>query len=197
MLPALTVPRAAINFVTVLIPAAVHPESPGTAATPDTMGHHTGSSDSMISAAACVARGTGVPVASNTTTAVPVGTVSIKVDVAAGVEVASADVADSLSVGTAVAAEVADSLSVGTEVLSDVTEVAADVADSLSEGSEVLAGTTDVSAEVAEVSVDDTEVPEEAGDVGATGVLSSARTIMGCNALITMTSKVRLVNKMK
>ena len=166
----------------------------------------------MISAAAWLASGIGVPVASSTTTAVPVGTVSIKVEEASGVAAASvASVDGTAAEGTEVSVEAgAGVLAEGTEV-----SVAAGAADVSEAGTDVLAGATEGSAAAGAdvlaagacvsfaagadvLSAAGADVPDEEDvspvEAGAAGVPSSARTTIGWTALTTSTNSVRLLN---
>ena len=211
-------PRAAIKFVTLFF-VAVHPKPPGR----EPLGHHIGSPVSMMSAAACVASGTGVPVASNTTTGVSVGTAPTKVEVSVGAtDVAAAEVAadaaEVLAGATEVSAEGTDVSAGATEVLTEGAEVSA--ADGACEaeadvsaatggcvaGAEVSAAGGCVAAAGADVSVAaggcvaaeaGAEVSAAADAAGGGGVAPSARATKGCTALTTMTSNIRLVNNRK
>jgi hypothetical protein len=157
-------------------------------------GHQIGSLLLMMFAAACVASGTAVPVASNTTTGVPVGTTSIKVEVSVGAIVVS--VGTTTAVGTDVSADVTV-VFVGAAVMGEVVGVLAGAIDvdkaEVSAGTDVFAGTTGVGAtEVssgAEMSSGATEVAA-AGEVGAIGVLLSACAIVIHTELATSTNIV-------
>ena len=119
-----------IKSVMVVIPAAVHPESPGVFP----VGHQTGSAVLTISAAVCVAKGTGVLLASNTTTDVPVGTDPTNVEMVAGVVVSPSFGATVVPVESAVAA--------GAGVVAGATAVSVDTAGV--DGAGVSAGATSV-----------------------------------------------------
>ena len=160
---------------------------------PPTDPQNCGSPVAMISAAACVASGTGVPVASNTTTSVPVGTDPTKVDVES--VVTSAVVA--AVGGTEVSVEAGAGVPAGaTEVSEGGTEVSAGAAEVPSGAVEVSAAAgACVSFEAGADGLDEDDVsPLEAGAAGAAGVLSSARTTIGWTALTTSTNSVRLLN---
>ena len=157
-----------------------------------------------------------MPVASNTTTGVPVGTTAVKVEVAelsaevldvfvegAGVAEGEGPVGAALvSVDTAVAA--------GEEVSVGATEVSVEGGGVA--GAEVPAGGALVSVEAAEVAGADvpagglevvdgevlpdvSDVFEAGGEVGAAGVLSSASAPKGLTALTTNTNKTAAVKK--
>ena len=162
-----------------------------------------------MSAAAWVASGTGVPVASNTTTGVPVCTSdnAVVVSVAVGTAGVSVDatlvsVADgNASVGAALVSVTAAGAVAGAGVPAGATDVSAG-------GTELLAGAAEGSAEAgADVPTGDEDCvlsvvddgSPEAGAAGADGVPSSARAIMGWTALSTSASRMarpkRLVRK--
>ena len=150
-------------------------------------GHQIGSLLLMMFAAACVASGIAVPMASNTTVGVPVSTASIKLEVSVGTTGA---------IGTDVSAEVIV-VSVDAAVMGEVVGVLAGAIDvdeaEVSIGTNVFASTTGVGNTAvsarAEVSAGATEVAA-AGEVGAIGVLLSACAIVIYTELATSANKV-------
>jgi hypothetical protein len=147
-------------------------------------GHQIGSPFWIMLAASRVARGTAVPVASNTTTGVPVGTAPTNVEVSVGATAVSVGAAV-VSVGATVVSDVDGSVGAtlvfvdttviaGAEVSVDATIVPVDAA--VVAGAEVSAGATVVSVEA-------TGVSDVDGSVGATLVSVEAAVVAGAEVL--------------